>query len=156
VLVIGLAYLLTSAVQLGVGIISMSRAFRLDALSSFAMLAINGIAGFFLIRSMGIVGAAWSTLIALTAVNVFRTWFLWERYGLWPFDRRSLVVVGTIVVLCFALAWVPLTGQPLMDLILLGVLTTAAYWIIAYALGLTTELMEFAARLRTRADAGRT
>jgi O-antigen/teichoic acid export membrane protein len=154
VIVVALAYLITSAVQMGVGIISMSRAYKLDAISSFSMLAINFVADFFLIRSMGIIGAAWATLIALVSVNIFRTWFLWRRYQLWPFDSRALLVVGLILGLCFALPWVPLTGDALMDMVLLGLLATATYWLMAYALGLTTELMEFATRLRTRSAAG--
>lgn len=149
VLVIALAYLGTSAVQLGAGIISMSRAYRFDAVSSFSMLAINGISGFFLIRSMGIVGAAWATLIALTSVNILRTWFLWKRYGLWPFDRRSALVVAVMVVLCVILPWVPLTGNSLLDLVLIGAITTLAYWSGVHGLGLTTELRAFVAeRLR--------
>jgi len=154
VIVIALAYLITSAVQMGVGIISMSRAYKLDAISSFSMLAINFVADFFLIRSMGIIGAAWATLIALVSVNIFRTWFLWRRYQLWPFDSRALLVVALILGLCFALPWVPLTGDAFMDMVLLGLLATGAYWLVAHALGLTTELMEFAARLRTRGAAG--
>lgn len=148
VLVIALAYLITSAVQLGVGIISMSRSYRLDAISSYAMLAINGIAGYFLIRSMGIVGAAWSTLIALVAVNVFRTWFLWQRYRLWPFDGRSLRVVLLMMGLSLVLPWVPLSGTPFLDLVLAGLLVTLTYWPLAHGLRFTGELKEFMAGLR--------
>ena len=127
VLVIAMAYLITSAVQLGVGIISMSRAYKLDAISSLSMLVINLVADFFLIRSMGIVGAAWATLIALVSVNIFRTWFLWRRYKLWPFDRRAVLVALLLVVLCVALPWIPLPGVPFVDMAVVGVVTTAAY-----------------------------
>lgn len=143
VLVIALAYLITSAVQLGAGIISMSRAYRFDAVSSFAVLAINGISGFFLIRSMGIVGAAWATLIALTSVNIFRSWFLWQRYRLWPFDARSALVVVVMTVLCVLLPWIPLSGEPFLDLVLIGGMTTVGYWSAAHALGLTAEIRAF-------------
>ena len=149
VLVIALAYLITSAVQLGVGIISMSRAYRFDAISSFTMLAINGVVGFFLIRSMGIVGAAWSTLIALVLVSIFRTWFLWKRYKLWPFDKRTLLLVGFMALLCFALPLVPLTGTPYLDLVLVGLLVTVTFWPVAHAFGFTAELMGFVDRYRS-------
>lgn len=68
VIVIALAYLLTSAIGLSVGII-MSRAYLLDAWSSWAMLIINAVANFVLIRSMGIIGAAYATLISLVVVG---------------------------------------------------------------------------------------
>lgn len=147
VVVIGLAYLITSAVQLGVGIISMSRSFRLDAISSFSMLAINAVANFFLIRSMGIIGSAWATFIALLSVNLFRTWFLWKRYKLWPFNGRSLLVLVLIALLCFVLPWIPTSGNAWMDLLVQGAAATLCFWSIAHALGLTADLRQFVARL---------
>jgi len=154
VVIIGSAYLMTSAVQLGVGIISMSRAYRLDAVSSLTMLAINAVASFFLIRTMGILGAAWATFIALFAVNIFRTWFLWKRYGFWPFDQRTLLVIGVIGVLCLLLPLVPLTGNAWLDLPLRGVLATVSFWPVAHWLGLTGELKQFVDRyLKSRASA---
>lgn len=148
VVVIGLAYLMTSAVQLGVGIISMSRAYRLDAISSFSMLLINAVANFFLIRSMGIVGSALATFIALLSVNIFRTWFLWKRYRLWPFDARSLLVVALISLLCVVLPWMPSSGSAWWDLLIHGTVSTIGFWSLAHLLGLTRELKEFAGRVR--------
>ena len=152
--VVAVAYLSTSAVQLGVGIISMSRAYRLDAISSFSMLAINGVAGFFLIRGLGIIGAAWATLIALTAVNFFRTWFLWKRYGLWPFDGRTGLVVVLLLVLCAALPFVPMPDGPLIQLVLMGGVATIAYWAVAQVLGLTDELKVLLRGRSIRRDGG--
>lgn len=146
-LVIGGAYLMTSAVQLGVGIISMSRAYHLDAWSSLAMLVLNVVSGFFLIRSMGIVGAAWASFIALFAVNVFRTWFLFRRFRLWPFEVRTLLVCAIIVMLAVVIPWIPLTGTALIDLVLRGALTTALFWPLAYVLGLVPEMMDMIQRI---------
>ena len=50
------------------------------------MLVINVVANFILVRSMGIEGAAWATLLSLASVNAYRTWFLWKRYRLWPWS----------------------------------------------------------------------
>lgn len=146
VLVIALAYLITSAVQLGVGIISMSRAYKLDAISSFSMLAINFIADFFLIRNMGIVGASWATLIALISVNIFRTWFLWRKYRLWPFDSRTILIMTIVAVLCMALTFMPLTSYAVLDLLIITTVASLLYWTVAYAFGLTRELQDFAGR----------
>ena len=146
VLVIAMAYLITSAVQLGVGIISMSRAYKLDAISSLSMLVINLVADFFLIRSMGIVGAAWATLIALVSVNIFRTWFLWRRYKLWPFDRRTILVMLIVVVLCIALTFIPNSSFAALDLVIVMVVTSLIYWTVAFAFGLTRELQDLALR----------
>lgn len=139
-LIIGLAYLLNSAIGLSTGIISMSRSYRLDAWSSLSMLLINALANFVLIRNMGIVGAAWATLISLVSVNAYRTWFLYLRYRLWPFERRTLIVFVLVGLLGFIVPWIPLTGEAVFDLVLRSALITALFWPAAYMLGLMPEL----------------
>jgi len=151
VIVIALAYLLTSAIGLSVGIISMSRAYLLDAWSSWAMLIINAVANFVLIRSMGIIGAAYATLISLVVVGAFRTWFLQHRFGLWPFDRRTVLVVLLIAAVSAVVPWIPLTGAPLWDLALRGLLVSVLFWPAAHVLGLAPEIVDLLGKLRSRA-----
>lgn len=150
-LVIGLAYALNSTVGLNMGILSMSRSYRLDAWSSFGMLAVNAVANFFLIRSMGIIGAAWATLLSLVMVNVFRTGYLQWRFGLWPFGSGVLKVVALVVALGMLFPWIPLTGTPLLDILLRSVLIALAFWSAAYVLGVTSEVEELLRRFRKRA-----
>lgn len=148
-IIIGLAYLINSSIGLSASVISMSRSYWLDAYSSLAMVVINLVANFFLIRSMGLAGAAWATFISLTAVNAYRTWFLWHRYRLWPFDRRSLLVVLLIVVLAMLVPWVPLTSNPWIDLPLRALIVTALFIPAAYVLGLLKEVEEMMRRGRS-------
>jgi O-antigen/teichoic acid export membrane protein len=152
-LVIGLSYLITSAVQLGVGIISMSRSYRLDALSSFGMLMVNLIANFFLIRSMGIIGAAWATFLSLAVINIFRTWILYKRYGLWPFDRRTVLVVLLIIMVAAVVRFVPDMGNTILDLAVRTALGTVLFWPAAYAMGLMKELIAFWEQIRKKVRA---
>ncbi|MBP6311365.1 MAG: polysaccharide biosynthesis C-terminal domain-containing protein [Flavobacteriales bacterium] len=147
-LVIGLSYMLTSAVQLGVGIISMSKSFRLDAISSIGMLIVNLVANFFFIRSMGIVGAAYATFLSLMLVNVFRTWILYSRYGLWPFDRRTLFVALLIIGVLGVMQYVPTLDNPYLSVIMRTAVAAAMFLPAAYALGLMKELMEFSQQIR--------
>ncbi|MEO8590488.1 MAG: polysaccharide biosynthesis C-terminal domain-containing protein [Flavobacteriales bacterium] len=149
-LIIGLAYLLNSAIGLSTGIISMSRSYRLDAWSSLSMLLINALANFFLIRSMGIVGAAWATLISLVSVNAYRTWFLYLRYRMWPFERRTLGVFALVALIGSVVPWVPLTGTPTLDLVLRSVLITVVFWPAAHVLGLMPELAGMMRQVKER------
>ncbi|MCW5899086.1 MAG: hypothetical protein KIT10_07425 [Flavobacteriales bacterium] len=148
--VVGLAYLLNSMVGLNMGIISMSRSYRLDALSSFALLVLNAVANFFLVRSMGIIGAAWATLLSLVLVNAFRTGWLRWRYGLWPFGLRTVGALLLIAAIALVLPWIPLTGQPLVDIALRSALIALAYWPVVHVLGLVPELGQVASRVLRR------
>lgn len=146
--IIGLAYLLNSSIGLSASVISMSRSYWLDAFSSLAMVAINLVANYVLIQRMGVAGAAWATFISLTAVNAFRTWFLWWKYGLWPFDARFLLVLGLMVGLLFVVPWIPLTGTPLIDLPLRAVVLVAVFLPAAYVLGLLKDAGEMVRRVK--------
>src|SRR5690606_39194948 len=107
--------LFRSSVGLNMGIISMSRSYRLDAWSSIGMLVINIVANFFLVRSMGIIGAAWSTLLSLVLVNIFRTAYLYRKYGLWPFRMEVLKVTGLILGIAVVFPWIPLMDHAIAD-----------------------------------------
>lgn len=150
--IIGLAYLLTSAIGLSTGIISMSRSYLLDAWSSWTMLVINAVANYFLIRSMGIVGAAWATLLSLVLVGIFRTWFLHHRYGLWPFDRRTLLALLLLAAIGMVVPWIALTGHPIWDILLRSAIITALLWPAAHLLGLVPELMDMVWAVRSRME----
>jgi O-antigen/teichoic acid export membrane protein len=138
--IIGLAYLLNSSIGLSAPVISMSRSFALDAYSSITMVLINLVANFLLIQSMGVVGAAWATFLSLTSVNAYRTWFLWWRYRLWPYDRRFLLVLALMLALMFIVPWIPLTSQPLLDLPIRAGLVVLLFALAAYPLGLLSDL----------------
>ena len=139
--VIGLAYFLHTSVGLNTGILSMSRSYRIDAWSSGLMLLINVVANFFLIRSMGIIGAAWATLISLVLVNAYRTFHLYKRYDLWPFGWDTLKVVLLIIALASIFPWIPFTGSPVIDIILRSLAITAVFWPVAHVLKTTDEVL---------------
>ncbi|HOZ40762.1 MAG: oligosaccharide flippase family protein [Flavobacteriales bacterium] len=151
-IIIGSAYLMTSSIGLSVGIISMSRSYRLDAISSMAMLLVNLVADYFLIRVYGIIGAAYATLLALLVVNGYRTWFLYRRYGLWPFELRTVGILGLIVTLGIMVPWIPLTGLAMYDLFLRFLLLTVLFWPVAFLFGTMPELKgvmsQFSKRLK--------
>lgn len=149
-LIIGSAYLINSSIGLSSPVISMSRSYRLDAISSMSMVVLNLALNYFLILRMGLAGAAWATFISLTAVNIYRTWFLWQRYRLWPFDLRFLLVLGLMAAIILLVPWVPLTGAPLADLLLRGVLVCLLFAAPAYALGLLKDAEEMVRKARQR------
>jgi O-antigen/teichoic acid export membrane protein len=153
-LVIGLAYWMNSMVGLNMGIISMSRSYRVDAYSSLGMLVVNAVANYFLIRSFGIVGAAWATLISLVLVNSFRTGYLRAKYGLWPFGHTTLMVLVLVGALAFAVPWIPFTGMPLVDIVLRSLLLAVVFWSAALVLGMTDDIQTVLRQMAQRSERG--
>ncbi|HEY0976297.1 MAG TPA: polysaccharide biosynthesis C-terminal domain-containing protein [Flavobacteriales bacterium] len=154
-LVVGAAYLITSSIGLSGSIISMSKAYHMDAWTSVIVLAINAVLGFFLIRSMGFVGAAWATLVSLLVVNVYRTWFLFSRFALWPFDVRILGLGIAIPLLGAGVRVLDLTDRPIIDLCLRAFLSGTVFLLFAKGLGLLGELEATLAVLHSRGRKGK-
>ncbi|MEX1133124.1 MAG: polysaccharide biosynthesis C-terminal domain-containing protein [Flavobacteriales bacterium] len=148
--VIGAAYLMTSSIGLSVGIISMSKSYRLDAISSLTMLIVNLVADYFFILEFGIIGAAYATFLALFVVNAYRTWFLYKRYGLWPYELRTLGVLALMVAIGILVPWIPFTGHLLPDLVLRVVLVTVLFWPVAFLFGTMPELKGVIAQFTRR------
>jgi O-antigen/teichoic acid export membrane protein len=145
-LIIGMAYLLTSSIGLSVGIISMSKAYRLDAWSSLSMLVINVVANFLLVRSMGIEGAAWATLLSLASVNAYRTWFLWKRYRLWPWSRRTGWGMTAICGAVLAMWLLPSSGSLWSDMALRLVVAAGVMLPFLVLTGVVEELRSMVRR----------
>lgn len=148
--VIGAAYLMTSSIGLSVGIISMSKSYRLDAISSLTMLIVNLVADYFFIREFGIIGAAYATFLALFVVNAYRTWFLYRRYGLWPYELRTIGVLGLMMAIGILVPWIPFTGHILADLVLRVVFVTVLFWPVAFLFGTMPELKGVIAQFTKR------
>ncbi|HAF46409.1 MAG TPA: hypothetical protein DCG83_01865, partial [Cryomorphaceae bacterium] len=88
------------------------------------MLVINIVLNFLFIPKYGILGVAYSGLIAVLFVNAMRAIMIYRKSGLQPFTRESLYIfVGSSVVglVCYAL---PVDG--FMKFILSGLIVLAA------------------------------
>jgi len=140
VIIVSVASLFNMAMGLNVGIISMSRNFRFDSMSSVVMLALNVVFNWVFILRMGIVGAAWSTLLAMVVIHGWRLWFLWDRYRLWPFTWRSILVPVLLIGIGMPLLWLPLTGMPLLDIAIRSGIAMAAYWPVVHLLRIAPEV----------------
>ena len=143
-LIISLASLINMAVGLSSGIITMSRNFRFDSASSLVLIALNALLNWIFILRMGIEGAAWSTLVSLAMVSVWRVWYLWNRFQLWPYNWRTLFVPVLILCIGLGLRAVDLTGTAWLDIGLRSVAATILYWPLVIWLRLAPEVVSYA------------
>lgn len=101
---------------------------------------------YLLIPILGLSGAALSNAIALTALNLLRTWFVWRSYGLQPFDAR-LLRIATVALVAGAAAWaLPAFPSIWVNLLLRGGTLTLVY---GAGLLLTQAAPEVSALART-------
>ncbi len=85
-------------------IVVTSPRYRFDLLFNAGLaLTIVGL-NYVLIPRLGLAGAALSNCLALTGINLLRTWFVWRAYAMQPFDRR-IVVIGAVAAGAGAATW---------------------------------------------------
>lgn len=80
-----------------------------------------------LIPPLGLVGAAWAALLALTSINVARTWFVWHAYRLQPFDYRIALIIGVAAAAALAGWLVPPVHSLFATMLLRSAALTAVY-----------------------------
>lgn len=141
-LVISITSLMNMAVGLNSGIITMSRHYRVDSITSALLLVLNVVLNWFFIRRWGIEGAAWSSFASLAIVLIIRVVYLKRKFDLWPFTRRTVLVPVLIAGIGFPLRMLPSTGTTLLDMVVVSVLITLAYWPIVHWARVAPDITE--------------
>jgi O-antigen/teichoic acid export membrane protein len=103
-----------------------------------------------LIPLLGLTGAALSNALALAAINLLRTWFVWRSFGWQPFDRR----IGYILALAGGAglaAWaIPTPANAWLTLLLRGGVLTALYGLGLLFTGWVPEVSALARKVGLR------
>lgn len=101
---------LTRIIDMGAGvnsqIIGTSSFWRFEFTSGLILLGLMLPLNFFLTRSLGMYGPALANLISFTVYNVIRFVFLYQKFGMQPFTRKTLYAI-LVAGICFLLAYLP-------------------------------------------------
>ncbi|MCC3159397.1 polysaccharide biosynthesis C-terminal domain-containing protein [Hymenobacter sp. 15J16-1T3B] len=126
-------------------IVVTSPRYRFDLVFNVALAAGTVGLNLLLIPPLGMVGAAWAALLALTSINVARTWFVWHAYRLQPFDGRIPLILGVAAATALAGWLVPPVHSPFVTMVLRSAALTLVY---AAGLLLTRAVPEAQAALQ--------
>jgi O-antigen/teichoic acid export membrane protein len=131
-LFIGLMRIMDLGTGVNSQIIGTSTQWRFEFFTGMILLALTLPLNYFLTKSMGVIGPAISNLIALSIYNGIRYTFLLRKYGMQPFNIKTLLtlVLGLIVyAICHALfhdnigfLWIVLRSAVFAVLYITGVL----------------------------------
>jgi O-antigen/teichoic acid export membrane protein len=155
IMIVPLAILILARwVNLGTGlntaIIQLGTRWRFDFLSTLTYSLLGIPLNFLLINSMGMIGAAIATLIAMVVYNSIRFVFLWKKFGLQPFTFKHLLLLAGGILL-MALVWmVPQLPNLYLDGILRGGLFAALFAIFVVRAHISPEVNELFSRWKNR------
>jgi O-antigen/teichoic acid export membrane protein len=108
-------------------ILVTSPRYRFDLVFNITLAAATVLLNLLLIPVYGLTGAALATLLAMTSINVARTWFVWHAYSLQPFDWRIPLVLGIAAVAGVAAWLLPLVDSIFVTMLLRSVVLTGIY-----------------------------
>lgn len=90
---LGLSYLFDMANGINGYIMIASKYFRIDLWINLALIIIVFVTNYWLIPILGEVGAALATAGSVFLYNIFRGYFLWSKFNIHPFSRKTLPLI---------------------------------------------------------------
>lgn len=135
ILILGLSRLADMATGTNAEIITFSEYYRFNFRSFATMATLNVILNLAFIRIWDIEGSALATLISITLVNVWRLFFIKQKFGIHPLDVRMLWVFAFGVIAWFAaymtpsvsLSFLPKLGTAFLNILIKGLIVTVLY-----------------------------
>jgi len=119
-LILGIGVLINMGTGFNSEIISFSKYYRFNVIAILVMILLTvGLNLFFLlVLNMEIIGVAYATLISISTFNLLKTFYIWKKFRISPFDKKYvqlfLVIASTGVLLHFS----PNHNSPFWNLVL--------------------------------------
>ncbi len=135
ILILGLSRLADMATGTNAEIITFSEHYRFNFRSFATMAALNIVLNLALIPIMGIEGSALATLISIVLVNLWRLFFIKQKMGIHPWDKRMLWVMAFGLLAWFAaymtpsvyLTFLPKIGNAFANIVIKGLIVSILY-----------------------------
>jgi O-antigen/teichoic acid export membrane protein len=122
VLIMGLAKVIDLGFGVNGQIIATSSNWRFDFYTNVMLTLLSFPLNFFLIRYFGIIGAAFSNLIALSVFNAVRFGYLYKKYGWQPYGFPHVKIVLVSLIIFIAVYAIPFLVNIYIDTIFRAVL----------------------------------
>lgn len=128
-------------------LIGVTKYYRFNFWVAVLLLVIVFVLNYFLIRHIGIYGAAWATSSGLAVFNILKTVFLWRKMNMQPFSKGTLRLLFA-AALAFGAAWLlPFLGNVFVDGVVRSTLFCGLFWFLLFRLKASGELNEITLNL---------
>ncbi|MEO5684281.1 MAG: oligosaccharide flippase family protein [Chitinophagaceae bacterium] len=135
---------ISKLIDLGTGanaqIISTSNYWKVDFTTNVIYTIIALPLNYILISQYGLMGAAYSTLIAISFYNAMRFGFLWYKFGLQPYTGKDVLAILYAAVAALAGYFLPQAPNIFADAIFRTLLFCCIFFPAVYFTGISTEV----------------
>lgn len=141
-------------IEMGTGvnaqIIGTSVYWRFELLTSILLTVLIIPLSYYLTLEYGIMGPAFASMVSFTIYNYIRFHFLWKKFNLQPFTRKSLEVLLIAVGAYFITYFLLKDVEGLWALILRPLLFIGIYFPLIYQLNISPDLKPVVQSLRNK------
>lgn len=123
-------------------LIGLSKYYRFNFWIALGLLAVVLILDYFMIKSNGLLGAAWAVTIGLIFFNIVKAVFLWKKMKLQPFSPGTLKIFA-IGAIAGIIAWfLPYMFNPFVDGIIRSSVFGLIFWYLLFVTKISSEINE--------------
>jgi O-antigen/teichoic acid export membrane protein len=123
-------------------IIFTSEKFTAGAIGLIMVALLNLVLLYTLIPILGIEGAAWATCSASFAYNLFKYLYIWKKFNMQPFDKRTLYIGLAILASYFIVSFIPLLNSNILNILTTSLGVLAVYGVLIWFSKVAEDLKE--------------
>jgi O-antigen/teichoic acid export membrane protein len=142
VFVMGLSKILDLSTGVNGQIIGTSNYWRFDFYTNVFYTALSIPLNFVLIKYFGLMGLAYSNLVALSLYNIFRYLFLFKKFNLQPYQLKHLVVLMICLAIYFVIHFVPQSPNIYIDILIRSALFILLFTPVVYFSNVAPDLIK--------------
>lgn len=142
ILILMIGQLIDMFTGLNFELIGVTKYYRFNFWIAILLLVIVFVLNYFLIREIGIYGAAWATSIGLAVFNVLKTVFLWQKLKMHPFSLHTTKALAACALACVLTWLIPYLGNVFIDAIVRSTVFCGLFWFFLFRLKVSGELNE--------------
>lgn len=115
-------------------IISYSKYYRFNLVSILSLMVLNVVLNYVLLAytDLGIFGVGLASLLSLTLFNIAKTYYIYQKMKLWPFDKNFFLLFLLMLVFGVIVFFIPASSHTLIDLIVKVGLVIVLNFIIVF------------------------
>lgn len=128
-----------------------SKKFKYDIYFTVSLLVLVCCLNVYLIPNYGIVGAAFSTSIALISYNIGRLFFVWKWFRLSPFEINQLYIIVLFSAIVGLYTFVPnFVHNPLLEILINSSIVTVLFIGTIWLFKLNEDLINYILKIKRR------
>ena len=135
---------LSKLIDLGTGantqIIATSNYWKVDFTTNVIYTIVALPLNYILISHFGLMGAAYSTLIAIGFYNAMRFGFLWIKFGLQPYTRKDVLAIVYAATAALACYYIPDASNIFIDTFVRTTVFCLLFFPAVYFTGVSSEV----------------